>query len=71
MCSTPGSYCETPGLINVTGPCAGGFYCSGGANTSSPMDGGTTGWSYVFSQSFKADIMEAENQISLELHGTI
>ena len=38
---TEGYYCETPGLVNPTGPCQAGFYCISGANTSTPTDGVT------------------------------
>ena len=34
-----GRYCETPGLTQPTGDCQPGFYCSQGANNSSPTDG--------------------------------
>ncbi|RUS80923.1 hypothetical protein EGW08_011304, partial [Elysia chlorotica] len=40
MCS-PGFYCESTGQTNYTGPCADGYYCSLGANTSTPTDGST------------------------------
>jgi hypothetical protein len=33
---TPGSYCGSAGLTAPTGPCAAGYYCSIGANTSTP-----------------------------------
>ena len=37
-----GSYCETPGLIEPTGLCQSGSYCTLGAGTSAPRDN-TTG----------------------------
>lgn len=35
----PGMFCDTAGQTSVTGPCSEGFYCNGGANTSTPTDG--------------------------------
>ena len=35
---TAGSYCETPGLDAVTGPCAAGHYCTGGALAPTPVN---------------------------------
>ncbi len=37
----PGYYCATPGLANATGPCEGGYYCTGGSWTKMPN--GTNG----------------------------
>ena len=34
-----GSYCATPGLPSVTGPCAPGYYCARGASRADPTDG--------------------------------
>ena len=34
-----GSYCATPGLPSVTGPCAPGYYCARGASLADPTDG--------------------------------
>ncbi|GIQ81354.1 hypothetical protein KIPB_002301, partial [Kipferlia bialata] len=36
-CST-GSYCAVPGLSAPTSECSAGYYCSGGASTSTPSD---------------------------------
>ncbi|XP_075892173.1 uncharacterized protein LOC142895201 [Nelusetta ayraudi] len=32
----PGKYCATPGSSQPTGPCSGGFFCSGGADSPTP-----------------------------------
>lgn len=32
-----GQYCHAPGLSAPQGPCEPGFYCSGGANTATPV----------------------------------
>lgn len=40
MCD-PGKYCDTPGLLDVRGPCDAGYLCHGGAYTSGPVDGVT------------------------------
>ena len=32
----PGKYCGIKALSEPSGPCAGGYYCSGGAKTSTP-----------------------------------
>ena len=37
-----GSYCDSLGLTQPTGQCTAGYYCTSGANTSTPTDG-TTG----------------------------
>lgn len=37
-----GKYCETTGLISVTGPCDPGYYCLTRASRGNPSDG-TTG----------------------------
>lgn len=37
-----GQYCDTPGLFAVSGPCAPGYYCSSGVDTSTP-NGANTG----------------------------
>ena len=36
-----GSYCEVPGLWNVSGPCNGGYYCQSGVNTAAPSNNNT------------------------------
>ena len=38
----PGKFCNSTGLAAVSGDCAAGFYCAGGANLPVPLDG-TTG----------------------------
>ena len=40
LCSS-GSFCESYGSVEVSGPCQQGFYCTKGANTSAPTDGVT------------------------------
>ena len=35
----PGKYCDTPGLMDVRGPCDAGYLCYRGAYTSGPVDG--------------------------------
>ena len=37
----PGYYCEVVGLPSVTGPCTEGYFCTLGAEVSSPTDGVT------------------------------
>ncbi|KAJ7990480.1 hypothetical protein DPEC_G00300750 [Dallia pectoralis] len=37
----PGVYCNATGLIQPSGMCAAGFYCSGGAKSPTPTDGVT------------------------------
>lgn len=41
-----GKFCDTPGLMDVRGPCDAGYLCHGGAFTSGPLDG-VTGRSIV------------------------
>ena len=36
-----GIYCDTPGLLDIRGPCDAGYLCHGGAYTSGPLDGVT------------------------------
>ncbi|KAJ8368244.1 hypothetical protein SKAU_G00082720 [Synaphobranchus kaupii] len=38
-----GSFCRSPGLSAPQGPCEPGFFCSGGANTASPVNTSTGG----------------------------
>ena len=38
---TEGFYCEFPGHVTPTGPCAAGYFCIGRSNTSTPTDGVT------------------------------
>ena len=38
-----GSYCSTPGLAAVTGPCATGYYCTMGASRPDPQNDHTGG----------------------------
>ncbi|OAF70026.1 hypothetical protein A3Q56_02216, partial [Intoshia linei] len=38
---SPGKYCETKGLSQVTGNCVAGYYCISGAKTKTPTDGAT------------------------------
>ena len=33
-----GSYCESPGLVEVTGNCSAGYYCPGGQSVPEPVD---------------------------------
>lgn len=40
---TPGSWCGSPGLTAPTGLCGPGYFCSGGASSPQPNDGGLTG----------------------------
>ncbi|KAH8064675.1 hypothetical protein JL722_1554 [Aureococcus anophagefferens] len=42
---TPGLYCNETGLTAPVGPCAAGYYCASGSNTSTPGDG--EHWTYV------------------------
>ncbi|KAH8046092.1 hypothetical protein JL720_16470 [Aureococcus anophagefferens] len=42
---TPGLYCNETGLAAPVGPCAAGYYCASGSNTSTPGDG--EHWTYV------------------------
>lgn len=45
----PGLYCERPGLGQPSGNCSAGYYCTGGANTSTPVSPrGTACWMFVF-----------------------
>ncbi len=37
----PGKYCDKEGQTNYTGDCLAGFYCTLGANNTSPTDGST------------------------------
>ena len=37
----PGYYCENAGLTAPTAPCSAGYFCTLGANISSPTDGST------------------------------
>ena len=39
-----GYYCESTGMTNVTAPCDAGFFCTLGANISTPSDGSTGQW---------------------------
>lgn len=39
----PGSYCEDPGQSEPAGPCAAGFFCSGGSSLQQPPDGSVGG----------------------------
>lgn len=40
---TPGYFCDATGLVEPTGICDEGFYCSGGSNSSSPPSVSATG----------------------------
>ncbi|XP_070551430.1 uncharacterized protein [Ptychodera flava] len=35
---TPGHYCETPGLVEPTGPCDEGYYCPAGQSSPTPAE---------------------------------
>ncbi|XP_028320851.1 uncharacterized protein LOC114474630 [Gouania willdenowi] len=37
----PGAFCNTSGLAEPVGPCASGFFCTGGATVARPIDGDT------------------------------
>lgn len=62
-----GSYCETTGLVEPTGPCSGGYYCKRQVSTAAPTSGESTTASLVGACSMPLSVLALFQLLLLSL----